>query len=256
MIVLEVRNMVLYTVKEVSALTGVTIKALHHYDKIGLLKPCQFSVSGYRLYGMNELERLQQILFYRELDFSLKDIKMALEDEPSRQMCLANQYELLNARRQRIDCLLKTLEESLNLARKGETMDRKALFQGLNQVEWENALSEQNEYLKEKYDYDILAKAIEVDAMNEKALEAQQFMSSMTKALQERWTVTDERLQQIIRDHLSFLNSHNISIDATAFASQARFFVEDDFHRNMLETQQPGLCYYLRYAAEAYASLS
>jgi DNA-binding transcriptional MerR regulator len=58
----------LYTVNEVA-----TVKTLHHYHKIGLLEPCDISDAGYRLYGNEELERLQQILFYRELDFSLKD---------------------------------------------------------------------------------------------------------------------------------------------------------------------------------------
>jgi DNA-binding transcriptional MerR regulator len=63
----------LYTVNEVARLTGVTVKTLHHYHKINLLEPCAISDAGYRLYGNEELERLQQILFYRELDFSLKD---------------------------------------------------------------------------------------------------------------------------------------------------------------------------------------
>jgi DNA-binding transcriptional MerR regulator len=60
----------LYTVKEVSDLSGVTIKTLHHYHKIGLLKPREISEAGYRLYGERELERLQEILFYRELELS------------------------------------------------------------------------------------------------------------------------------------------------------------------------------------------
>lgn len=59
----------LYTVKEVSKITKVTVKALHHYHKIGLLLPCKVNEAGYRFYGTKELERLQQILFYRELDF-------------------------------------------------------------------------------------------------------------------------------------------------------------------------------------------
>ncbi len=68
-----------YTVKEIAELTGVTIKTLHHYHKIGLLEPCKVTDAGYRLYGIKELERLQQILFYRELDFSLGDIKKLLK---------------------------------------------------------------------------------------------------------------------------------------------------------------------------------
>ncbi|WP_420830634.1 MerR family transcriptional regulator [Cohnella algarum] len=65
----------LYTVKEVSSLSGVTIKALHYYHKIGLLPPREISDAGYRLCGAEELKRLQHILFYRELDFSLEKEK-------------------------------------------------------------------------------------------------------------------------------------------------------------------------------------
>ena len=73
----------LYMVKEIAKLTGVTVKTLHYYHKIGLLEPSEISEAGYRLYRVRDLERLQQILFYRELDFSLKDIKIALENEPN-----------------------------------------------------------------------------------------------------------------------------------------------------------------------------
>ena len=176
--------------------------------------------------------------------------------EPSRQLGLANQYELLSARRQRLECLLKTLEESIFLTKKGESMNSKAMFQGLNQAEWENALSEQNDYLKGKYDYDMLAnKEIQAEDLNEKATESQQFLQSLSAALKNGWAVTDEKLHDLIEKHLNFLNSHGLTIDAKSFVSQTRFFLEDDFHRNMLETQQPGLCYYLCFAAETYASL-
>jgi len=73
-----------YTVKRVAEMTGVTVKALHHYHKIGLLLPCRVTETGCRLYCESELMRLQQILFYRELDFSLGNIKQALESESDR----------------------------------------------------------------------------------------------------------------------------------------------------------------------------
>ena len=63
------------TVNEVSKLTGVSIRTLQYYDKIGLLKPAEYTESGYRLYDDAALERLQQILLFRELEFPLKDIK-------------------------------------------------------------------------------------------------------------------------------------------------------------------------------------
>jgi Predicted transcriptional regulators len=243
----------LYSVNEVANLTGVTVKTLYHYHKIGLLEPYEISDAGYRLYSSNDLERLQQILFYRELDFTLKDIKKALEDEPRRLLCLTNQYELLIARRQRLDCVLKTLEKSITLTKKGETMDKNAMFVGLNRDEWENALSEQNEYLKDKYGANLLAKDIQVDDLNLKATEAKQFLKNMSDALKNHWAVTDERLHNLIDEHLEFLNNHGTTIDAKSFVGQTKFFLQDEFHRDMLENQQTGLSYYLFIAAEEFA---
>lgn len=244
----------MYTVREVAQLTGVTVKTLHHYHKIGLLNPGEVTEVGYRLYGTKELERLQQILFYRELDFPLKDIKMALQDEPSRLICLSKQQELLLARRQRLDCLLSTLEESITLTKKGEVMNKSAMFQGFSKEEWVDVLSEQNEYLKDKYNYDMLKdQDIRAETLNESAMEAQQFMRSLADALVKGWKASDERVESLIEQHLGFLNNHGTSIDAKTLVNQSRFFLEDDFHRSMLESQQIGLAYYLCIAVEQYA---
>jgi len=70
------------TVKEVSNLTGISVRTLHHYDEIGLLKPTEVTEAGYRLYDDTALERLQMILLFRELQFPLKDIK-AMLDSPT-----------------------------------------------------------------------------------------------------------------------------------------------------------------------------
>ena len=63
------------TVKQVSRLTGISVRAFHYYDEIGLLKPSDITETGYRLYDDTALERLQSILFFRELEFPLKDIR-------------------------------------------------------------------------------------------------------------------------------------------------------------------------------------
>lgn len=245
----------LYTVKEVAELTGVTIKALHHYHKIELLEPCEITDAGYRLYGINELQRLQQILFYRELDFSLNDIKKAMEDEPSRLECLAKQEELLLARKQRLDCLLKTINDSIVLGKRGEVMDKSAMFQGLNKEEWEGALSEQRDYIKDKYGYNMPeVQEAQVDIMNEQAMEAQRFIAYISDGLKSGWKANDERIQEALKNHITFLSNHGHSIDAKSFAAQTRFFLDDDFHRGMLENQQIGLSYYLYTVADMYAA--
>lgn len=95
------------TVHEVSELAHVSVRMLHHYDKIGLLKPSARSEAGYRLYGDKELARLQQIMLFRELEFSLADIG-AILDSPDFDLrkALDQQLELLELRREHIGSLI------------------------------------------------------------------------------------------------------------------------------------------------------
>lgn len=100
------------TVKEISRLTGVSVRTLHHYDAIGLLKPDAVTEAGYRLYDDTALERLQSILLFRELQFPLKDIKMILDSpDYDPQEALAQQIHLLELR-------LKHTEKLISFARK------------------------------------------------------------------------------------------------------------------------------------------
>jgi len=95
------------TVKEVSRLTGLSVRALHHYDAIGLLKPSSTTQAGYRLYDDAALERLQIILLFRELEFPLEDIRRILDDPAfDRRRALDAQLELLEAKRARLDALI------------------------------------------------------------------------------------------------------------------------------------------------------
>ncbi|MDE6221863.1 MAG: MerR family transcriptional regulator [Lachnospiraceae bacterium] len=113
------------TVNEVSKLTGVSVRSLHHYDAIGLLKPAKVTDAGYRLYGDDELARLQNILLFRELQFPLKQIRTIL-DSPDfdRREALAQQIRLLElqlAHTQELILFARRLQE------KGvESMDLKA----------------------------------------------------------------------------------------------------------------------------------
>lgn len=103
------------TVKEVSALAGVSVRTLHYYDAIGLLKPQKVTEAGYRLYGGAELSRLQNILLFRELQFSLKEIKTIL-DSPNfnSQEAIAQQIELLELQYKHIGELISFAREIQN----------------------------------------------------------------------------------------------------------------------------------------------
>ena len=94
-------------VNQVSKLTGVSIRTLQYYDTIGLLKPSKFTESGYRLYDDTALIRLQQILLFKELEFSLKEIKEIM-DAPNfdREKALEQQIELLTLKKEHLENLI------------------------------------------------------------------------------------------------------------------------------------------------------
>ena len=96
------------TVHEVSAIAGVSIRTLQHYDNIGLLQPAKRSTAGYRLYSEGDLVRLQQILLFRELGFSLKDIRRIVSSSDFEQTrALSMQIELLELKRERLGKLIR-----------------------------------------------------------------------------------------------------------------------------------------------------
>ncbi|MWV45848.1 MerR family DNA-binding transcriptional regulator [Paenibacillus sp. HJL G12] len=244
----------LFTVKEVSDLSKVTIKTLHHYHKIGLLQPAEISEAGYRLYGTKELERLQTILFYRELDFPLEQIGQLLDREPDRAAILAEQESLMQQRRERLDRIMDTLRKTKASLESGKPLPQEELFVGFEEEEaWREALQEQTDYLQEQYGIELQTEPIDVQEMNEQAAEAAAFMRDMTASLQGGVMHNDPRVQELIRDHLTFMNGHGHQVSAADFAAQTSFFMQDDFHLKMLEGQQIGLAYYLNAAAESYA---
>lgn len=102
------------TVKEISDLTGISVRTLHYYDEIGLLKPTEKSDAGYRLYDDKALETLQQILFFREFDISLKEIKAVL-DNPAleRNQILQVQRKMLVTKKERVERLIASIDDIL-----------------------------------------------------------------------------------------------------------------------------------------------
>lgn len=113
------------TVKKVSQLTGISIRALQYYDKIGLLHPAEYTEAGYRLYDDTALERLQQIMLFRELEFSLKEIKSILQSPDfDRDKALQQQIDLLTLKKEHLDNLI-TFARGLKLVG-GRTMDYSA----------------------------------------------------------------------------------------------------------------------------------
>jgi MerR family transcriptional regulator, thiopeptide resistance regulator len=133
----------MYTVKQLSMLAGISVRTLHYYDETGLLKPSSVGENGYRYYGDEALFRLQQILFYRELDLSLKEIKWILAN-PNFNVTEALQAhkQALGQRVERLNRLIKTVNATI-LHLKGEKeMSKKQLFEAFSEEEQEKYAAE------------------------------------------------------------------------------------------------------------------
>ena len=121
-----------FTVKKLAEISSVSVRTLHYYDQIGLLRPTVRTEKKYRLYGNDELLRLQQILFFREMDFPLKDI-LVMMDDPDYDLIkeIMQHKSALLKRKRRISDLLKTIDSTIDHLKKGETMKNpEELYEG------------------------------------------------------------------------------------------------------------------------------
>jgi DNA-binding transcriptional MerR regulator len=141
------------TIKQISKIAGITPRTLHYYDEIGLLKPSRVGDNGYRYYGEEALLRLQQILFYRELDLPLEKIKKIMESPDFDVMsALQSHREELRKRIVQMERLIKTVDHTIDNLKGKNEMSIKQLFDGFSD-------EQQAEYEKEAmqmYDPEIV----------------------------------------------------------------------------------------------------
>lgn len=133
----------MFTVKQLSKLAGITPRTLHHYDEIGLLKPSRVGDNGYRYYGEDAVLRLQQILFYRELDIPLDDIKKIMGRRDYDVMgALQSHKDALSKQAARINRLIQTVDNTINHLKGNQTMSDEKLFEGFSEEQQEKYAQE------------------------------------------------------------------------------------------------------------------
>jgi MerR family transcriptional regulator, thiopeptide resistance regulator len=122
-----------YTIKKLADLAGFSVRTLHYYDEVGLLKPQSRSESGYRYYGEEAVVRLQQIMFFRELDFGLEEIgKIISSPDFDVLEALQSQRTLLTKKAERIDELLTTVDKTIQKLKGEVKMQIKEYYQGFS----------------------------------------------------------------------------------------------------------------------------
>lgn len=141
-----------YTIKKIAELSGISTRTLRYYDEIDLLKPAYLNSSGYRIYGTKEIDKLQQILFYRSLDLKLEVIQKLLNNpnyDPEH--ALQEHYHQLLEKRQQLDYQILTVEKTIRYKKGETTMTDKEKFVGFKQ---EKRLENEQRYgkeIREKY---------------------------------------------------------------------------------------------------------
>jgi DNA-binding transcriptional MerR regulator len=122
-----------YTVKQVAAMSGVSVRTLHFYDEAGLLKPAYHGTNGYRFYEEAQLLTLQQILLYRELGFELKQIKEILcRADFEKVAALQSHREVLRKNLRRARTLIETIEKTIQHLKGAKKMKNEEMFAGFS----------------------------------------------------------------------------------------------------------------------------
>nr|WP_216667818.1 MerR family transcriptional regulator [Sporosarcina jiandibaonis] len=236
-------------VKEVSQMTGVSVRTLHHYDDIGLLVPDVLTEAGYRIYSEENLATLQQILFFRELGFSLKKIKELLSS-PSfdRQEAFEMQRKMLIAKRQQLDEMIDTIEKTIRHEKGELRMTNEEKFQGFD--------FSTNPYEQEARDR-WGDKA--VDESKKKVAqfgpEVQEEMNRIYFNLAElRHTdPKSEKAQVAIKDWFDMLNNNFGTYSLEAFAGLGEMYVADERFTKNIDQFGEGLAEFMRDAMKTFA---
>lgn len=248
-----------YTVGQLAALSGVSVRTLHHYDQIGLLSPNQRSQSGYRLYTREDVARLQQILFYRELGMALEDLR-AILDAPDfdERAALMRHREQLLLRKQRLDTLLENIDRTLYALEGGPNMSDKQRLEGFGQQ-----LVEENERLygkeiRRKYGRKAVEESnAKVAAMSKgdwEALEGRRLAIYDAFAAAMQNGAGSDAAQAAAGDYVRYLSAFG-TYSLQAIRGLGQMYVQDERFTQHFDAHTPGLAAFVCDALHAYVDV-
>nr|WP_293483100.1 MerR family transcriptional regulator [Phenylobacterium sp.] len=249
-----------YTVKQVAKLSGVSVRTLHHYDAIGLLKPAGVRANGYREYGRDELLRLQQILFHRELGFPLEQIRRVL-DAPGfdRVAALKAHRARLDAEAKRYRRLLRTIDDTLAALEGAKTMNETAMYRGFDPEEQ----AKQEAWLVDRYGPGVQASIDAVKArqkswtqadFDDAQAEIAEIEADFRQALAEALPAGSQVVQALTRRHCAWIaKSWPMPVSRVAYENLAALYGEHPDFRARYEAQAEGLTNYLQSAMRVFA---
>lgn len=250
-----------YTVKQLAELSGISVRALHHYDEIGLLKPAFTGENRYRYYGREELLRLQDILFHRELGVPLQKIgQLLVTDGRDRLAILREHREALAARFERSRQLLTTIDRTIAELSGEEQMDDRDLYRGFapeKQGEYEDWLVDRyGGDMREQIEHSKRALgALGKDEMAARVAEGEAAGGALAKSFKAGIPPDDPANDPLLARHHAWIASMwNKPCPPAAYGGLADLYLERPDFRANFDKHAEGFTDWLVAAMKAYAA--
>jgi DNA-binding transcriptional MerR regulator len=250
-----------YTVQKLGYLAGVSTRTLRYYDVIGILKPARINSSGYRIYGQSEVDRLQQILFYRELGVSLEGIRDIMSVPAfDGKAALRQHHEKLLEKREQLDSLIANVEKTIALTEGRISMTNKEKFEGFKQKMLDENEAKYGEEVRAKYgDAKIEKSNIKFKNMTEdQHAEIEKLGADVMDAIATAFATGDpagELAQKAADLHRQWLSFYWDTYSKEAHAGVAQMYVDDERFTAYYDLKQPGSAAFLRDAVLIYTGI-
>jgi DNA-binding transcriptional MerR regulator len=244
-----------YTVKQLSVLAGVSVRTLHYYDQIGLLKPSSVRENGYRQYQDKEVATLQQILFFRELEFPLVQIKRIITDPAFNELgALQNHKQMLELKRNKIDDLIVTVNKTLQMKKGGETdMTNDDLFDPFKDETYQKYKDEVEQRWGDTVAYKQSMQRVRNMTKQQLAATQQEWqeISEQLASIMEKGP-QDPEVQKLIERHYRQMNKfYDCSFEM--YKGIGQMYVDDPRFAANYKKQKKGLAVFMRDAMSFYA---
>ncbi|WP_394188152.1 MerR family transcriptional regulator [Paenisporosarcina quisquiliarum] len=250
-----------YTVQKLGKIAGVSPRTLRYYDEMGILKPARINSSGYRIYGQEEVDQLQQILFYRELGIKLEVIKKLITSPSfdATQALRTHRSQLLDKRAQ-LDQLIANVEKTISTKEGTMTMSDQEKFEGFKQKLIDDNEQTYGKEIRDKYGDETVNKSnAKVKNMSQAQHdEVTRLAQEITDKLAEAYQQGDPSsalAQEVAELHKQWLMFYWNEYSKEAHAGLAQMYVDDERFTAYYDKEQPGTAEFLRDAINIFTGM-
>jgi len=247
-----------YSINELSKLAGVSTRTLRYYDEIGLLSPERVRDNDYRVYGSNEVDLLQQILFFRELGVSLGEIKKIVwSEEYDRTSALQEHLSALREKREQIEILITNVEKTIATSKGERVMSNKEKFEGFKQNMIAENEKKYGKEVREKFGDDVInasnAKAMGLTKEQyEKSQKLSEEINSQLKIAFKEGDPSSELAQKVCALHKEWLKYFWKDYSKEAHLGLAQTYVDDPRFKKYYDNIEVGCAEFLHRALQIY----